>query len=489
MAVSPAPYAGFDAVIGFQSDSPGRSVVFRDWSGFPELGSDARSPFYEMRYRWTMFSRTPRWSFFSATLLVMSCDAGGQAPAPGSSVPSTSSHDSALPTSEARPPSEPSSKDAPNNDSEVTSAPPPSSVAPGSDPQETHDGATAVTDSATPPPQTSTPPADSATAIDATTTNLPDGVPHEGVAIVGRAIYVDGKLFHIKGVNWNPVAKGNVHPDNLDFAGFADQDIALMKAAGINAVRTYERLESREVLDKLHAAGIYVFSTVLGWWQDDASVVTDRVNAVKDHPAILAWVLGNEWNYNQLYSDGQLSNAQVRDKLNDAASFVKAADPNHPVATIYGELGDIEGMIESMPNIDLWGINAYRGIDHAALFTQWAALSTKPMFLGEYGADAWDSRNGGMEDLAAQAEATTALTQQLVDAYTTTDGGIASGGFIFEWADEWWKAGNPDVHDNGGQAPGGGPYPDATFNEEWWGLVDIDRNPRPAYEALKALYL
>lgn len=330
----------------------------------------------------------------------------------------------------------------------------------------------------------------SAPTSDAT---LPDGVPEQGIAIVGRAIYVDRQLFHIKGVNWNPVAKGNRHPDNLDYAGFADRDIPLMQAAGINAVRTYERLENREVLDKLHAAGIYVFSTVLGWWQDEASVVTARVNAVKDHPAILAWVLGNEWNYNGLYSrgnGGDLTNEQVRDKLNEAAELIKAADAAHPVATIFGEIGDVGEMLTSMPEIDLWGINAYRGKDHASLFTDWAALSTKPMFMGEYGADAWDSRGEGKEDLAAQAEATTALTQQIVDAYTTTSGGITSGGFIFEWADEWWKAGNVDVQDTSHpESPGGGPYPDGQFNEEWWGIVDIDRNPRPAYEALKAIYL
>lgn len=320
--------------------------------------------------------------------------------------------------------------------------------------------------------------------------------PEARVAIVGRELYVDGELFHIRGVNWNPIGRGQTHPNGLDFAGYADQDIALMQAAGINAVRTYERLEDRAVLDKLHEAGIYVFSTVYGWWQDDPSVVTERVNAVKDHPAILVWVIGNEWNYNHLYGNDDSSLQQTRDQLNQAAALIRAADTERPISTIYGELGNadngtqIELMLDAMPDIDIWGINAYRGIDHKALFDEWAAVSDKPMYLGEYGADAWDSRGAGQLNLGAQAEATRALTQQMMDRYTGLEGGVTSGGFIFEWADEWWKdaSGSPDVHDTGGAAPGGGPHPDQVFNEEFWGIVDIDRNPRPAYDALRELY-
>ena len=145
---------------------------------------------------------------------------------------------------------------------------------------------------------------------------------------------------------------------------------------------------------------------------------------------------------------------------------------------------------EAMPLIDIWGINAYRGIDHRELFDAWAAASDKPMYLGEYGADAWDSRGSGQLNLEAQAEATRELTVQIMDRYTGREGGVASGGFIFEWADEWWKdaSGSPDVQDTGGAAPGGGPHPDQVFNEEFWGIVDIERNPRPAYEVLRELY-
>jgi beta-galactosidase/beta-glucuronidase len=265
-----------------------------------------------------------------------------------------------------------------------------------------------------------------------------------------------------------------------------------MKAAGINAVRTYERLESRAVLDKLHAAGIYVFSTVYGWYQDPPSVVTARVNAVKDHPAILAWVLGNEWNYNRLYSQGNrepaLTIPETRAQINEAAALIRAIDDEHPISTIYGELEGLADDYAAMPDIDLWGINTYRGLSHGSLFDQWQALGDKPMYLGEYGADAYDSRGQGQVNVAAQAEAVSALTRELIDNYATAGAGVTLGGFVFEWADEWWKAGQPNVQDAGGAAPGGGPHPDATFNEEYWGIVDIDRIPRPAYDALGDLY-
>lgn len=306
------------------------------------------------------------------------------------------------------------------------------------------------------------------------------------VSVSGRQILVNGEPLHLRGVCWNPVGKGGTHPGNLDFGGFAPRDIPLMRAAGINAVRTYEPVTDRAVLDQLQEAGIFLLNTVYANGNATVNSASDIVADLADHPAILMWVLGNEWNYNALYSS--LTFEQSVARLNEVATAVRAADPSRPIATIYGELPDA-ALLAQMPDIDVWGINAYRNIGFGALFDDWEVLSGKPMFLGEYGADAWNA-DTERYDPESQAHATGVLTQLIVDHSAALGDGVTSGGTIFEWADEWWKSGNPDAHDDGADdgVPGGGPYPDDNFDEEWWGIVDIDRTPRPAYETLSEIY-
>jgi len=137
-----------------------------------------------------------------------------------------------------------------------------------------------------------------------------------------------------------------------------------------------------------------------------------------------------------------------------------------------------------MPSVDVRGLNVCRGISFGILFDSYTATSSKPFFLGEYGADAFIAKNWP-EDQESQAVATKALTQEIVD-HSSVKGGVCLGGFVFELADEWWKddSGSAWEHDKGGHAPGSGPYPDMLFNDEWWGLVDIDHNPLRALFAL-----
>jgi len=296
---------------------------------------------------------------------------------------------------------------------------------------------------------------------------------------------VGGEPLHLRGVNWNPVPQGGSHPQDLAYVESAPQDIALMQAAGLNAVRTYEPLTDSGVLDALAAAGIFVLNTVYPYGGNPLDSVDAPVNAVKDHPAILMWLIGNEWNYNGLYVDLSLSDSIAR--INEVAARIRGLDSAHPIATVYGELPD-SSVLAELASIDVWGLNVYSGLSFGERFTEWAALSDKPMFFGEYGADAWNA-DTGQYDPESQAVATRELTVEILDN-STLSGGTCSGGAIFEFADEWWKdsSGSPSVQDVGGIAPGGGPYPDSTFNEEFWGIVDIQRVPRPAYEALRELY-
>merc|ERR1711953_77161 len=295
-------------------------------------------------------------------------------------------------------------------------------------------------------------------------------------------LLVDGRPMGIKGICWGPTPKGQAN--NPDFSGNVEKDAKLMQEAGINVVRTYGTLADRSVLDALWAKGIWVVPTVYAWGGSDPSVVIDAVNAVKDHPAILMWSIGNEWNYNGIYV--HLSKWESVHKLNQAAQLIKENDNEHPVASIYGEVPGVD-VIHAMPNVDVWGINSYRGISHGGLFNDYVLRTNKPMFMGEYGADAFNARVNA-EDQGAQAYATKELTREIVERSSAT-GGDVLGGFLFEFNDEWWKdgAGSNWAQDVGGIAPGGGPYPDKTFNEEWWGIVDIDRNPRAAYWEYRAI--
>ncbi|MEM6533453.1 MAG: glycoside hydrolase family 2 TIM barrel-domain containing protein [Myxococcota bacterium] len=309
------------------------------------------------------------------------------------------------------------------------------------------------------------------------------------LAVDGRSLVLDGEHFEIRGVCWSPVARGDSVPFGVDHRGYVELDAPLMAAAGINVVRTYGPVTDRAVLDEFWRNGIYVMSTVYGYGGDSLDAIDEAMIPVADHPAILMWVVGNEWNYNGLYffdlgEPGGFERTRAR--VRAATERVKSLD-DRPVVTIYGEIPATE-LIASLPRVDVWSLNVYRGASFFDLFDVWESRSDKPMFLGEYGADAYNALLPG-PDPDSQAYATRVLTEELRDNHVS-QGGVASGGTIFSWADEWWKdsSGSPWEQDAGGFAPGGGPYPDRTFNEEWWGIVDIDRNPRPAYDALQDLY-
>ena len=303
------------------------------------------------------------------------------------------------------------------------------------------------------------------------------------VTIDGRKLMVGESPIHMKGISWHPTPVGK-GPGAPDFAGYVAQDAQLLADAGVNVVKTYSPILDTSVLDTLWSHGIYVLMTVYYGYADTVETAINNVCAVKEHPAILAWVVGNEWNYYNLGKDLDFQGAV--DEVATVVSAIQEHDSSRPVATIYGELPDA-GVLESLSHVDFWGTNVYRGQSFGTLFTEWESRSDKPLFLGEYGVDAYDGTAQALDE-ATQAAFITALTEEIHANASVNNTGVCTGGMVFEFNDEWWKFnGGPwEVQDTGASWQNQA-YPDPNMNEEWWGLVDIERNPRQAYEAYKNL--
>jgi len=206
------------------------------------------------------------------------------------------------------------------------------------------------------------------------------------VTTSGRQIFVNKSLYTIKGICYHPVPKGS---DKRNFNNLTT-DLALMTEAGINTIRVYAPIEEKKVLDEIHAAGLKViigFGYNQGGKNDILSgTFIDYVNKYKTHNAILFWELGNEYNYHPEWFGGDLKNWYTA--LNNAAEIIHQTDPSHPVATAHGELPDSLALA-LCPNIDLWGMNVYRWDNPETIFSKWSAISSKPMYLSEAGADSY----------------------------------------------------------------------------------------------------
>ena len=305
------------------------------------------------------------------------------------------------------------------------------------------------------------------------------------VRIDAQKIVVNDRPYLIKGICYHPVPKGS---NERSFVSI-DQDLSLMIEAGINTIRVYAPIDDVAILDKIHAAGIKL---IVGFGYNQGGVfdiasgsLLDYVTKYKTHPAILFWELGNEYNYHPEWFDGDINNWYTA--LEKTAQMIHALDANHPVSTAHGEIPTQEVLNEN-PSIDVWGVNVYRWDLPGSLIAEWKSRSTKPLYFSEAGADSYmaiekDGYAAG-ENQKAQADATETILNQLFE-----DPEIVSGVTLFSFTDGWWKDGNPNQQDVGGWAPNssGVPY-DGAPNEEYWGIVDIERNKKEAFYVLQKKY-
>ena len=288
----------------------------------------------------------------------------------------------------------------------------------------------------------------------------------QSVYVEDRKIYVDEEEYRINGICY---ARGEGNGENSGYT-FND-DIPLLVGANINTIRTYAAITNVTELNAFANAGIKVIMML------NENSYTWYVNQFKDHPAILMWEFGNEFNYHPEWFGNNIQNWY--NILEDRAATVKVLDPDHPVSTGHGEVPDSQAL-NSCPSVDVWGMNIYRWLSPDSAIDELAAMTDKAMYISEAGADSFNI-NSNSENQAQQAQATEIILNAIIDKSD-----MCIGVTLFEFCDEWWKAGDSNQQDPGGFS-NSIPY-DNFANEEYWGIVTRDRVPKLSYYVVQEIY-
>ena len=319
--------------------------------------------------------------------------------------------------------------------------------------------------------------------------------------------------YFIRGVCYSPASittattkndSNNARVRRDEFGKWFRTDIPLLRAMNVNTVRLFIYpgfsgplgTAGSAMLDELWRNDIMVIMTV-----DDAINDTNRavsaVNFYKNHPAVLCWSLGSEWNLS-LYFGVAKSVLDAAQRTENAARLLKALDSAHPVAASYGEIdiqasglriADTKNYVNNVcSSVGIWSLNIYRGKSFGNLFNQWTSLSSKPFFLGEFGVDVFHATvvtNPNPPGEVNEDEQTSwdlSLWDEIA-RHSSERNAINSctGGTVFEFSDEWWHISTSEgakafQHDTGGWISGG--FPDGMANEEFFGIYTTERTPR-----------
>jgi GT2 family glycosyltransferase len=277
------------------------------------------------------------------------------------------------------------------------------------------------------------------------------------IRVRGKFFFAGDRKFFVKGVTYGPFAVGS-HGKQFPECDVVVRDFRLMAEMGATVVRVFT-VPPVWLLDKAAEAGLRVLVGV-PWSQHIAFLdgrktqseilrnVTAAVRGLARHPAIFAYLIGNEIPPDMVRWHGA---ERVRAFLIRLMQAVKAVDPTGLVS--YANFPSTEYL--TVDFTDFLCFNVYLH-DESAFRRYLSRLQNlavdRPLVLTEFGIDSF--REG--ED--AQAEI---LSWQIRAAF---DMGVA-GTFVFAWTDEWFTGGHQI--------------------EDWaFGLVDRDRVPKPAFRAV-----
>jgi len=192
-------------------------------------------------------------------------------------------------------------------------------------------------------------------------------------------LFVDGEEFYVNG------------------AGLEFGNIETLAECGANSFRTWRtdngRRPGKEVLDEAKQYGLLVLMGIevgrerhgfdysdTAWVAEQKEDIRRQVMELKDHPALLAWGIGNELNL--LYT-----NNKVWDAVNDIAKMIHEIDGNHPTTTMLAGINkeEVDYIKEYCPELDFLCVQFYGDIENLATRIEDAGYDG-PYLVTEWGA-------------------------------------------------------------------------------------------------------
>jgi exo-beta-1,3-glucanase (GH17 family) len=301
-------------------------------------------------------------------------------------------------------------------------------------------------------------------------------------------IYVNGKLFFVKGICYNPFfpgkGQGPITFEYLDNA-VREKDFLMMKEAGFNTIRIYAQMPPR-FYDMAWAHGLRVIEPVVDTGaysnvrnarslEDATAKAVSRVQSMKDHPSILMWSLWNDapFRNNIVEKYGKKSVNDFFKKIYDA---VKAADRDHPV-TGANMINVQNGWDMGFRFLDVIGCNSYIGLDYngnAWNNANYARTAARRSVTHMSGYARRHMKPVVITELGCPTHVKYDRQGRVLESQFKVIGERLAGVCVFEWTDEWWKAGDNSVQD--------------AQIEDHWGILNATRGPKPGYDVVKKYF-
>ena len=287
----------------------------------------------------------------------------------------------------------------------------------------------------------------------------------EKVRPLGKSFCLNSDKFFLKGVTYGPFGlsrNGGPFPE----ARTVELDFALMSELGVNTFRTFTPAPNW-LLDRAASYGLRVI-TGIPWAQHISFLDSSRtraeirntiarsVRASREHPAVLAHLVGNEIPPEIVRWYGAKRISRFLRELVDVA---KTTDPD--VLVSYANFPSTEYLETDFTDFLAFNVYLHREEDFRRyLFHLLNLAGERPLVLTEIGMDSI------REGFKPQADA---LSRQLGASFEM---GVA-GTVIFSWTDDWYAFSGAE----GFQV------------DDWaFGLVDRSRRKKPAFWAVKNFY-